>query len=434
MARRVRDASLETRESRRRLAVRPEPHWRALDQGLHLGYRRRPSGGSWTVRRRKTDAAAGSPYEEAKLGAADDIQDGDGLAVLTFWQAQEAARRWFQEAVRREAGLEPVTSGPYTVSDALRDYLAHYGTEGKALAATTSAANAHIEPTLGPIELTKLTTKQIVDWHKGLAATPGRLRARKNQGIKHRRASTDPNAVRSRRATANRILTVLRAALNFAWKEGKISIDTAWRRVKPFRNVDAPVIRYLTEAECLRLVNACDTDLRKIVRAALLTGCRYGELTALTVRDFNPDTGTLTIRTSKSGKPRHVVLTDEGQKFFTDLSAGQTGASRLLQRTDGARWGTNHQQRPLREACKHAKITPAISFHILRHTHGSILAMKGVPSPVIAKQLGHADTRMTEKHYAHLAPSYVADTIRASFPDLGIIEKPGSLPMQRVKG
>jgi hypothetical protein len=39
---------------------------------------------------------------------------------------------------------------------------------------------------------------------------------------------------------------------------------------------------------------------------------------------------------------------------------------------------------------------------------------------VIAEQLGHADTRMTEKHYAHLAPSYVADTIRTHFPMLGI--------------
>jgi hypothetical protein len=31
-----------------------------------------------------------------------------------------------------------------------------------------------------------------------------------------------------------------------------------------------------------------------------------------------------------------------------------------------------------------------------------------------SKQLDHADTRMTEKHYAHLAPSYVADTIRVA--------------------
>lgn len=52
-----------------------------------------------------------------------------------------------------------------------------------------------------------------------------------------------------------------------------------------------------------------------------------------------------------------------------------------------------------------------------------MLAMKGVPMGVIAAQLGHADTRMTEKHYAHLAPSYVADTIRAALPSLGIAEE-----------
>jgi integrase len=46
--------------------------------------------------------------------------------------------------------------------------------------------------------------------------------------------------------------------------------------------------------------------------------------------------------------------------------------------------------------------------------------MRGVPMGVIAAQLGHSDTRMTEKHYAHLAPSYVADTIRANFPNLGL--------------
>lgn len=42
--------------------------------------------------------------------------------------------------------------------------------------------------------------------------------------------------------------------------------------------------------------------------------------------------------------------------------------------------------------------------------------------PVIARQLGHADTRMTKRHYAHLSPDYVADTIRAHFPKLGIAE------------
>ena len=38
---------------------------------------------------------------------------------------------------------------------------------------------------------------------------------------------------------------------------------------------------------------------------------------------------------------------------------------------------------------------------------------------VIADVLGHADTRTTEKHCAHLLPSYVADTIRANLPTIG---------------
>jgi integrase len=55
---------------------------------------------------------------------------------------------------------------------------------------------------------------------------------------------------------------------------------------------------------------------------------------------------------------------------------------------------------------------------------------RGVPMAVIAKQLGHADTRMTEKHYAHLAPNHVADTIRANFPNLGLGERPKVVPVE----
>jgi integrase len=54
-----------------------------------------------------------------------------------------------------------------------------------------------------------------------------------------------------------------------------------------------------------------------------------------------------------------------------------------------------------------------------------------VPMAVIARQLGHADTRMTEKHYAHLAPSYVAQTIRENFPVLGI-GKSEMPPLERL--
>jgi Phage integrase family len=73
------------------------------------------------------------------------------------------------------------------------------------------------------------------------------------------------------------------------------------------------VIRlYLNADECVRLVNACDPGFRNLVRGALLTGCRYSELTSMNATDFNPDAGIVTVRTSKAGKPRHVVLKAAG--------------------------------------------------------------------------------------------------------------------------
>jgi integrase len=151
--------------------------------------------------------------------------------------------------------------------------------------------------------------------------------------------------------------------------------------------------------------------------------------------DFDTQAGTVTIGRSKSGKPRHVALTDEGRAFFDSMAAGKAASALLFQRdgtvkqatreapaeTARVAWGKSDQFRLMREACVAAKIAPAASFHELRHTYGSRLAMRGVPMGVIAAQLGHADTRMTERHYAHLSPSYVADTVRQSFGTLGIV-------------
>jgi integrase len=79
-------------------------------------------------------------------------------------------------------------------------------------------------------------------------------------------------------------------------------------------------------------------------------------------------------------------------------------------------WGKSHQQRPFKEACGRAKIAPAITFHELRHTWASLAIMAGAPLMVVAQNLGHSDTRMVEKHYGHLAQSFIADTIRRTAP------------------
>ena len=76
-----------------------------------------------------------------------------------------------------------------------------------------------------------------------------------------------------------------------------------------------------------------------------------------------------------------------------------------------------------------ARIDPPANFHALRHTYASRLVMKGVPLAVIAAQLGHSDTRMVKKHYGHLSPGYVADTVRAAFGTLGIVPPSNVVPI-----
>src|SRR5262249_60137271 len=98
----------------------------------------------------------------------------------------------------------------------------------------------------------------------------------------------------------------------------------------PFKGVDTARVRYLSEAECVRLVNACEPAFRNLVRGALLTGCRYSELTGMHVADFNADAGVATVRESKAGKPRHVVLTDEGQHLFASVTAGELGTEPIF--------------------------------------------------------------------------------------------------------
>jgi integrase len=416
MARTVRDANLETRTARLRLPIRSEPYWRGLEKGFALGYRRRAKGGTWLARWRPD----GGGYTEHRVGTSDDFQDADGVAVLDYREAQRAARNWWRAELRHQEGHDTRT-GPFTVADAIADYqkaLKRRG--GKSVYHTGRTVETHILPALGSLQVAKLTSKRIENWHHDLAEKPALARSKPGQKPNYRNVDRSSDGIRKRRATANRILTVLKAALNHAWKAGHISGDEAWRRVRPFRAVETARIRYLTEDECVRVVNGSEPAFRNLVRGALLTGCRYSELANMKVADFNADAGVATVRDSKAGKPRHVILTDEGRKLFSALTAGKFANDLIFTRADASAWGKSHQLRPMLEACKRAKIQPAISFHVLRHTHGSTLAMRGVPMGVIAEQLGHADTRMTEKHYAHLAPSYIADTIRAHFPTLGI--------------
>ena len=250
-----------------------------------------------------------------------------------------------------------------------------------------------------------------------MAQRPGRARTALDAD-KHNLRNVDmddPEVRRQRKSSSNRVFTMLKAALNHAYQNGNAPSDHAWKRVNKFKDADAARIRYLTVAESQRLINAAEPEFRVLVQAALMTGARYSELCRLRVEDFNPDSETLHIRLSKSGKPRHVTLTEEGAEFVADLCAGRPSRSPLL----GREWKEGDQDRSMGAACVRASIDPPITFHGLRHTWASLSVMGGMPLIVVAKNLGHADTRMVEKHYGHLAPSYIADAIRQHAPRFG---------------
>lgn len=420
MARKRQDARLGTRSARIALKQRGEPYWRNVSKGLAVGYFKGAKGGTWIARHFSVETGR----RKSALGIADDFMDADGIRVLSFDQAQTAAQEWHRRLVQEDSG--EVMAGSYTVAQAMADYLKdRERTRRKELSRTRSVIDTHIVPALGTIELSKLTHGKVKAWRNAVAEALPRLRNKPDATEQAYRQIdvNDADAVRKRQATANRILTVLKAALNHAYKENRVASKAAWEKIAPFREVDVPKVRYLTVDECKRLIDACPSDFRALVRGGLYSGCRYGELTAMRVDAFNAHADTIHVERSKSGKGRFIPLTKEGAAFFKSVASGRNADESMFTHDDGRRedkpWEHSQQRYWMELACQDAKIEPSIGFHILRHTYASQLAMNGTPMPVIASLLGHADTRMTEKHYGHLSPSYVADTLRANLPSFG---------------
>jgi hypothetical protein len=256
MARTIRNPKLDTRSARAKLPMRGSPYWVSLAPGCALGYRKGPKGGVWLAK-----LVRGAERQQTTLGPADDALDPDGALAISYAAAQAKAREWFATVTR------PATpTGPYTVRDAVADYLDWFCATGrKSIKETKASIDAFILPRLGDDDVSSLSAAQLRKWHADIAAAAPRLRTKPGGQQKVRDTAGDPEAQRRRRATANRILTVLKAALNHAWREGKVASDDAWRRVAPFREADAARVRYLDRDECRRLVNASPEPLRSII-------------------------------------------------------------------------------------------------------------------------------------------------------------------------
>lgn len=421
MPRAIQDARIQSRTAREKLRPSPTPYYRDLEPGIHVGYRKGKRAGKWVVR-----TLIGDRYQVATIGTADDKADADGTKVLDWSQAVEIARETARQAVAAHEGRR---YGPYSVADAVDDYLDWLREQGRNMKDPEQRL-ARIRTALGAHNLSDLTRKQIRKWHKGIATSAPLKRG----GGRREVDMSDPEVQRRRKDTANRLLNDLKACLNHAFKEGKVRHDTEWRAVRPFQHVSEARARYLSRDEVSRLVKACDADLRSIVRGALLTGARRGDLVQMKVGDFKPDADAVTVQNSKSrykGKTAYsAFLNAEGVAFFAEHTANRDPGQPMFLRADGKPWAPDDINRPLRAANVAAKIAPPAGMHTLRHTYASHAAMQGVPLMVIAQNLGHADTRMVEKHYAHLSPNYARQQIAKGLPAWGIVEAKNSSKLE----
>jgi hypothetical protein len=216
MARTVRNQKLDTRSARAKLPVRSAIYWVSLAPGCALGYRKGPKGGVWIAK-----IVRGGLRHQTALGPADDVLDPDGRLAISYVDAQGRAREWFEEVMQPAA-----PAGPYTVADSVADYLGWFKATGrKSIKETEASVGAFILPQLGAEEIRSLTAARLRQWHADIAASAPRLRTRLGRQPNLRDTSDDPEASRRRRASANRILTVLKAAFNHGWREGKVPSD-----------------------------------------------------------------------------------------------------------------------------------------------------------------------------------------------------------------
>lgn len=248
------------------------------------------------------------------------------------------------------------------------------------------------------------------------------------------------------KATINRDVVTLKAALAKAVEWRKVTKLTAHPlagALKPYKLDAGGVVRYLSADEETRLLKALDardenrraerdranqwrrereypelpalgdyTDhLSPVVRLALQTGLRRGELFNLRWRDVDLRRAVLTVRGdgTKSGHTRHVPLNATAIKALETWKGETTpaGDALLFPGEDG---------KPLADIKKGwgALVTAAaltdFRFHDLRHTFASKLVMAGVDLNTVRELLGHADIKMTLR-YAHLAPEAKAAAV-----------------------
>jgi integrase len=359
--------ALEIHKSRVRNALKPrrEPYWAAqVARGRYLGFRKiDEQRGSWVARLRDDE---GIQHYRA-LGALS--------PTLGYEQALAAAVAWF---AAHDAGVR--ANARVTVQGACQQYVEDRRREkGEA---TARDAEARFERTIEGTEfgrtlLEKITTPQVRRWRDGLELS---------------------------KASANRTLTALKAALNLAVRNRLVPAARAieWRDVKPYPNAGKRRTLFLDLEQRRGLIAACEGALRDLVEAAALTGARPGEIVRAVRSQFDARTASMTF-IGKTGT-RTVPLSAPAVALFTRLARSRTPRALLLTRDDGQPWAHSDWDELVRAAAQRAGLPTGTVLYTLRHSFITQAVMAGMTTLDVARLVG-TSVMMIEKHYGHLVAS-----------------------------
>lgn len=195
--------------------------------------------------------------------------------------------------------------------------------------------------------------------------------------------------------TINREIAILRKLLSHAVDGGELENNPLTRvGMLPESPARQPKLEPDDEKN---LLDACDEWLAFLVRLAIRTGCRQGELLNLQWKHIDIAKGAFVVENSKSGDSRRVPLHPEIQEALK-ARRGLPEAW-VVVRDDGKRPTRFMVSDAFRKALKKSKIT-GLRFHDLRHVAATRLLATGATLPEVQTFTGHRTLAMARR-YSH---------------------------------
>jgi len=378
---------IDTVSSRDKLKPRRDPFWQRVTKGGYVGFRKMTAAtsGTWLARYRTEND--GQQHMQA-LGSLDEFPPNE-----RFDRAVSLARAWFEHLGKGGS------TKPTTVVTACASYVEHLRREKgdvKANDAKNRFKRWVDSSPLANVNLDKLTRDHVKAFRAKLIDTPV-----KSKGVESPRA----------KSTVNRDMTALRAALNHALENGKVTTDFAWREaLKDIPNAGKRRELYLDLGQRRVLIQHAAPDVAELLTGMSLLPLRPGALAALNAGDYEQRLHTLRVGKDKTGKDRKLVVQGATAQFLEKHRKGKAASQPLIVRADGTRWNKDAWKDPVKEAAAAAGLPAEVTAYTLRHSVITDLVVGGLDLLTVAKVSG-TSVAMIEKHYGHLRQTVAATAL-----------------------